>query len=122
MSMNLAIIVEKPMLDLTTNEKFIFEEYLDIYQTPTDITRKLIQMDDPFEGYKEFVLEISDDEFDKVYHNPEDEFLVMAGYKEDDPSLYKIIVTNFDKEHITELENIINDRKKAGYTISYKMC
>ena len=121
MSMNLVIAIEKPMLDLTTNKEVIHYVYLEVFQTPTDVTRKIIEMDDPLKGYEEWALENSEDEEEKVYHDPQDEFLVEDGHKDDDPSLYKVVIYNYGKEHIENLRNEIESAKRTGYKISYEV-
>lgn len=86
------------------NQTMQFHEW----QTPTEITNKIMNSDDKIAAYKEWVLSISKDMPNKIYH-PDDIFA------EGEPIGETII--NVGKEHIAEFEDWIRDVTEQGYEV-----
>ncbi len=86
------------------NQTMQFHEW----QTDTTTTYKIMNSDDKIAAYKEWVLSISKDMPNKIYH-PDDIFA------EGEPIGETII--NVGKEHIAEFEDWIRDVTEQGYEV-----
>jgi len=83
------------------------------FQTPTDVTRKIITSMDPAQTYIDWVLaEFSRDEIEPVF--AEDDI-----WQEGEPVGTR--VWNQGKEHIEEFRGWIEDVEANGFTVKFEM-
>ena len=115
MSMNVFITAQREVTfkrksgELGTN---IQVEKFSAWQTPTDITYKILGSDDPINAYCEYILTLFQDKKGPVY-DPDDVFCVK------DPIGTRIY--NPAKEHIAEFKKWMQEMEEEGYTINLEL-
>jgi hypothetical protein len=112
MSKNLHIVGTRECMVVKTGILFTDNKPVEIYQTPTRITNKILASDNPLQAYFDYVLENSLDEVEFVY-------AVDDIFEENEPIGTKIC--NYGKEHIMEIQRVIDDMISQGYEIHYEL-
>ena len=82
MSMNLHLRAEREVVVKKTGKVSHQYKNIDLIQTPTEVTYKLMEAENIFEAYKEFVLEHMDIDFwksngEEIYNEHKEELLNM---------------------------------------------
>ena len=108
MSTNIHFHASRAVMVLATEKLDRQTVAINVWQTPTSVTRKIIAADDPVEAYVEWVNEISVDEQEPVY--AEDDF-----WHERDPIEFRTV--NVGKEHAKEFLATVAAMKEEGYEI-----
>ena len=109
MSMNVFLVAKQDAV-LANGKKFVHEVGIDLWQTPTKITKKIINSSDPLKVYTEWVKEISHDKKWPVY--ADDDF-----FCEREPISYEIV--NDGKDHLKELNETIQTLISNGYELEW---
>jgi len=82
-----------------------------LLQTPSNISRTIIQSDDPKQVYFDWVMSISKDEVENVF--AEDDI-----FEERAPISTKVY--NIGKVHIKDVEEWISQNEEEGYSITWE--
>ena len=78
------------------------------FQTPTDVTKKIMRAADPFQAYRDYVLEICAD-YEKPIYAEDDEFCL------EDP--IGVEIRNDGPEHVKRFDDWLKSVEEAGYSI-----
>ena len=106
MSMNLYLLAFLPAE--TRLGKKVIRESCDLWQTSTDVTRKILKSDNIFDAYKEWILSRSYDRMRPVY--ADDDI-----FNEREPVGTEII--NYGRDHIADVKEWLDDHK--GWDIKW---
>lgn len=110
MSMNLAIVATREITVNKTGEKTKQSCSIYCWQTPTEVTYKIIAQDDPLQAYCDWVRIVSVDEEVPVYDD--DTFL-------EEPIGFR--TCNAGEEHIAYLQAEVKQLIEEGWEISYEV-
>jgi hypothetical protein len=78
-----------------------------VLQTPSNITRKIMQSEDPFAAYRDWVLSEFTDETQEIYDDDDDWCEKPIGYK----------TVNYGVEHVEEFNAWLQQANEAGYKV-----
>jgi len=110
MSMNIEIMAVAKSMIIKTGEVFDNTVYLNVIQTPTDVTYKIMKAENKMEEYENYVTSVSED--DEVPVFAEDDV-----FQEGDPIGYETV--NEGEEHLVELHNEVTHYTNKGYDIIF---
>ena len=108
MSINFHIGATREIVVVKTDKKSIQEISFGTWQTPSEVTHRIMKTVDPIASYKEWVLSVSSDERIPVYAD-EDIF------GEGEPIAFELV--NSGKEHVEVLNQWIADAIEDGYEL-----
>lgn len=109
MSTNLHIVATRDIKVLKTGQITQQEIYYkDVWQTPTEVTRNIINDPDPINAYKEWVMIISPDKTRLVYD--EDDI-----FNEGEPIGHEIY--NEGRDHIVDFNEWLEFVEQSGYDV-----
>ena len=109
MSTNIHFAAEREILVIKTGKTSTQRIHFDAWQTPSSVTRNIMQTTDRISAYKDWILvECSHDEIVNVY--------AAHDYCQEDPPIGTKIV-NEGKEHIAEFEEWVAASIEDGYEI-----
>lgn len=112
MSDNVKIFAEREVVARKTGKASVQTIHFDCIQTPTSVSYYIRDHHDPLQAYKDYVLEISEDEVVDIY--AADDF-----FKERDP--IRKITVNFGKDHILKLDKFLTDCEQEGYDVKVEV-
>lgn len=108
MSTNFYIYASRDCIAKKTGFEFTQTREIDVWQTPTGITREILASDNPLQAYKDWVLSVSKEEEEPVF---------------EDVYPFKKIGTQMvhpGKEHIKNLDEELDCYK--DWDITYEAC
>jgi len=108
MSINIHFIAEREIYVPSINKYDLQIEHIDVWQTPTDVSRDIHKAKDVVQAYFNWVLSVSE-EIEKPVYADDDIFC------EKEPIKYEKYHPG--KEHIEELKDEFDVLKKEGYKI-----
>lgn len=108
MSINIHFKAERKVQVIATGKIETQTVKLSVWQTPTDVTEKIIKSADPLEAYLEWVLRVSVD-YQLPVFAPDDIF------GERDPIRYE--TENPGKDHVKALRENVKALQRQGYEI-----
>ena len=111
MSTNIHISAEREVQVIKTGKISKQKIYFSEWQTPTDVTYKIMAAEDKVQAYKDWVLSISEDVEQPVY--ADDDI-----FQEDEPIGTETY--NSGKEHVVELDAWLKDALEEGYDIEFE--
>jgi len=111
MSTNIHIIASRSVMVVESGKVCKQHIEFETYQTPTVVTRKIMDASDKVGAYKDWVMSISENEDVNVYSS-------YDIFEEGSPIGVKVY--NVGKEHLAELNKWIECAVKNHYTISVK--
>jgi hypothetical protein len=106
--MNIHIAAEREIFIPKTGKTDKQRIYFDCWQTPTIVTREILQNENPIVAYIQWVSDNSNDETIDCYA---DNDLFNEG------DIVAVEIINRGREHIKELQVWIIDSESCGYTI-----
>lgn len=110
MSINIHFMAERDIQVLKTKKVEKQIKYFDcVVQTPTEITRKIIASQDPFQAYREYVLSSCKDYIEPVY--ADDDFFGLGD------SIGEIVKNN-GPECVKEFDEWLKTCEENGYIVS----
>ena len=115
MSMNVYIYGVRDIKVLSTDkieEQTIY--FPGVMQTPTKVTYSIVNAENPFDVYAEYIMNTTQEETDDVLQYDEN---IMDVVKTGETYTY-----HPGKDHLAELEKWIIDAKNQGYTVKYGDC
>jgi hypothetical protein len=114
MSINIAFIAKRDITINCTGKQEVQQEYFDsCWMTPSHITRSIIDSEDPFEAYRQWVLSVSYDEIEDVF--AEDDFMC-----EREPIGSRVY--NMGEIHVKSFNEWLQQRREDGYDIEVSFC
>lgn len=84
-----------------------------LWQTPTDVTHKILKAENKFDVYAEWVMSIRRDYEENVYASFEDRIARR------NPIGTRVV--HEGKDHLREIENWMNDAEADGYELEFYM-
>ena len=111
MSMNIYISGTREVKVIKTGQIINQTLKFAAYQTPTEVTYKILESADPGQAYKDWVLELGDDVVVPVYADHDI-------FHEEAPIGSKI--ENYYKDHVKEFDEWVDNSIKNGYTIDFE--
>lgn len=106
------LIATREVLVLKTNKAEIETKYFDLWLMPSKECKKVLQSNNPFKTYKEWVMSIDSKEIIPIYED-EDEF------GEFEPIAYDEI--DYSSLHLDGLETWILQMEEEGYDIKFSI-
>ena len=113
MSMNINIEGKRKVKVLKTGRIEEQQIFARVWQTPTEVTYKILQAENKFDAYADWVMSIRRDYEEDVYATYEDKMM------ERNPIGTRIV--NEGKEHIREIEEWMKKAEADGYEIEFYM-
>lgn len=111
MSMNLEIIAEREVYIPKTGKSDIERRYYSVWQTPTKVTFKILESENPCESYIEWVRSISKDCEEDIYEDGDI-------FHEKEPIGKRVV--NSGEDHIKGLLEWFQEMNSEGYEIKYE--
>lgn len=109
MSTNIHFRAQREILVIKTGRQEIQHVYFDQWQTPTEVTLRLMRSHDPIAAYRDWILSMGRDE-------------ELGLYAEDDPFEEREpvgkMIYNASQDHVDEFDQWICTCQAEGYTVS----
>jgi len=112
MSINVEFLAHREILVLKTGKVETQERFIDIWQTPSDVTMKILKSDDPIEAYKDWAISSSEEIEEEIFED--DDGLLFS---DEPPKVIGTRIIHPGKEHVEELNEIIELLTQDGYDI-----
>lgn len=110
MSTNLHVTGYRTVIVEKTGKKDIQTTSFDLYQTPSNVTREILNTDDPAQGYRDWVIADRYEEEEPVY--AEDDI-----WEEGEPIGVKTVC--YHDEHVKEFDEFIKKCEEDGYELKF---
>lgn len=109
MSINIHFEGTRDILVIKTGKQDVQSVFFrEVWQTPTKVTDKILKSEDPFQAYRDWVLENQEDQTEPMYAD-DDVFHTgpIVGYE----------TFNYGKEHIKDFDGWLKMMEEDGYTV-----
>lgn len=110
MSTNLHVTGFRTVIVEKTGKKDIQTTSFDLYQTSSNVTREILNSDNPAQGYRDWVIADRYEEEELVY--AEDDI-----WGEGEPIGVKTVC--YQDEHLKEFDEFIKDSEENGYELTF---
>ncbi len=110
MSTNIHFESHRDILVIKTGKQEIQSaRFKEVWQTPTSVTNKILKADDPFQAYRDWVMEGQEDRQEPIYA-PGDLFHEgpVVGYE----------TFNYGVEHLKDFDGWLKGMAEDGYTVT----
>ena len=110
MSMNLHVMGIREVVVVNTGKSEMQIIDFDLYQTPTNVTKKLLSSNDIAQAYRDWILKNKETFEEEVY--ADDDFFCegeIIGYR----------TVCYQDEHIKQFDKFIKESKQEGYEIRF---
>lgn len=112
MSMNIEFVGYRDVMVLRTGKTEVQNNSFSTWQTPTAVSLAIMKAEDPFQAYRDWVLENSEDEIIEVFA---DDDVFCEG--EATPEVY-----NAGKEHIERFNKYLEGSAELGFDVRVELC
>lgn len=113
MSMNLYVEASREVIVVKTGKKEIETCEYELWQTPTNVTRKALARDNPIEVYRKWVQGVHTAEYKEPIYDEK----LLNDYDVEKVIGYKTI--SFGEQHLKELASWIERIQESGYEIKF---
>ena len=109
MSTNLHVTGYRTVIVEKTGKKDIQTTSFDLYQTPSKVTREILNADDPAQGYRDWVIADRYEEEEPIYADDI--------WEEGEPIGVKTVC--YQDDHIKEFDEFIKECEEDGYELKF---